>query len=179
MAGNSDGNDQNGQLEEIHSGDTLHENPGDTEKTLGDADTLESRDLESHNQLTQALHTMDLLNSQLGVAGANLVSQYHMQKQREAMMAQQQMQASYPQQPMPMPPGQPNMGGQPMMAPQGFAPQMMGQTAPQSPMLNQTPQQQQGQYQQQQMQPNPAQGIQANQVVSQQNPQQNQNSNSS
>lgn len=56
-----------------------------------DEPNLSKNDLLTHNQLSRALHSLDLLNSQLGVAGALLVSLYHLQKQRESVMAQQPM----------------------------------------------------------------------------------------
>lgn len=86
-------------------------------------DTLTPTDLATHQQLTQALHTLDLLNAQLGVAGALLVSFYHLQRQREALAAQQ----AAPQYPAPgaYPPAPGAPYPQPAQAP---APQSYPQT---------------------------------------------------
>src|SRR3989344_6972073 len=69
------------------------------EENVVDNEQLSSEDLQTHQQLTHALHTLDLLNGQLGVAGALLVSFYHLQRQREALATQQvapQYAPSYP-----------------------------------------------------------------------------------
>ena len=145
--------------------------PQDTD---GDDDNqLNSQDLQTHNLLTHTLHTLDLLNSQLGVAGALLVNTYHLQKQKESVAAQQQQMAAqqvgpmaygqppYPQQggypaPMqqssPLPQagyGQPPTGYQQPYPQQGYAPPQQGFGQPGVPQQNQPQSQAQGGSQQQ------------------------------
>lgn len=90
---------------------------------------LTTEDLTTHNQLTRALHNLDLLNAQLGVAGAILVSMYHLQKQKEAAATANRgyaPPAGYPpqyanqgmaQQPMPQPTYMPAPTPQPAYQP--------------------------------------------------------------